>query len=125
MQRHRIHDDDDRAGDYPGGAHPGDGTSNDEYCRTWSSSTEGRADFEDGNCRQKDPFGGVEGVDSAKDELDSTTRDEIRAGVPTDIAQGIKLIGYRRDGGSDDGPVLSGFVSHFAWSGFLCSLPKR
>lgn len=92
MQRHRIHDDDDRAGNYPSGAQPGNGPSDDEHRRTWSCSTECGADLEDGNGGQKDPFRRIEGVDSAEDELEGTARDEIGTGVPTDIAQRIKLV---------------------------------
>lgn len=64
------------------------------------------ADFEDGDHGKEHPFGAVEGVDFAEDELEGGCGEHKGAGVPADVVEGVEFICDLGDGRCDDCAVL-------------------
>ncbi|KAG5302842.1 hypothetical protein I7I50_02726 [Histoplasma capsulatum G186AR] len=55
----------------------------------WSGTANRRANFKQDNGEDEDPFGRVEGVDLAEDELGGAVGDEVDAAVPADVFEGF------------------------------------
>lgn len=65
-----------------------------------------RPEFEDGDAGEEDPFGRVEGVDSAVEELEGAACDHVCACVPADVVDGVKGVSDLGDSCGDDCAVL-------------------
>ena len=111
MQRRAVHEDDDGAGEETGRAQAGDGTADDEGVGGWGGAADGRADLEDHDGGQEDPFGVEEGVDAAEEELEGGHGQEVGRAVPAHVSKGVEVVGDLGDGGGNDGTVLQRCVS--------------
>ena len=96
----------DTAGEDSRRAKTGKGTSDDESGRILRDATDERPEFKDGDAGEEDPFGGVEGVDSAVKKLEGAPCDHVCACVPADIVDGVENISDLGDGCGDDCAVL-------------------
>lgn len=106
MKGDKVHHDDDCSRKDARGAHTSYCATNDEGGGIGSSPTYDRTEFEYANGPEKDPFGVVESVDSAHDELEGGSGEQVGAGVPSNVSEGVEVIGDCRDSGCDDGAVL-------------------
>lgn len=111
MKRYQVHHDDDCAREDARGSGTGYCTANDEGNGIGSSATYNRTKLENANAGKEDPFGVVECVDSAHDELERAGGEHVGAGVPSNVVEGIELVGDGRNSGCDDCAILF-LISH-------------
>ena len=82
LQRHDVDDDDDRAALDTGGAKASNGATEDEGGGIGRSATDGGCDFEEEDVCEVDPFGVVECVYAAEENLERASCQEVRAAIP-------------------------------------------
>ncbi|CAG1997506.1 unnamed protein product [Fusarium graminearum] len=78
------------------------GTSDDEGDRVGCHAAEEGTKFKEENGNKVDGLGWVKGKNAPPKKLSSRAGDEISAGVPTDITEGVEVICDARDGSGDD-----------------------
>ena len=106
MEWDQIHDDHNGSGEDAGGARTRHCTANDEGGGIGSSAAYCRTNFEQGDGVEEDPLGVVKGVDSAHEELEGAAGEHVGTGIPSDVVEGVELIGDCRDSGDDDCAIL-------------------
>ena len=107
VQGYQIHDNDHCSREDARGASTSYRAANDEGNRGGSSPTYCGPDFKENDTGQEDPFGVVESVDSAHDELERASGEHVGAAVPAHVVEGVKLISDGRNGSDNDCTVLS------------------
>jgi hypothetical protein len=105
-KRYDMYRQHDTAGENSRGAKTSDGTTDDESGRFLRDAADERTEFADGDAGEEDQFWGVEGVDSAVEELEGAACYHVCACVPSDVADGVEDIGDLGDGCGDDCAVL-------------------
>ncbi len=105
-QRNRVRDDDERPGEDACGSQTGNGTANDESYRCWRSTTDYRADLEDKDSHQINPFDREEGVKFAEEQLEGACSQKICGAIPPYILESLEMIRYFWDRRRNDGVIL-------------------
>ena len=106
MKGDQVHHDDDCSRKDARGAGTSYCATNDEGSGIGSSPTYYRSNFKDADGGEEDPFGVVESVDSAHDELEGASGEHVGAGIPSNVIEGVEFIGDCRYSGCDDCAVL-------------------
>ncbi len=63
-------------------------------------------DLKEEDAQKENPFGVVEGVDSAVDELKGTAGEQVGTCIPPNIVDRVEVVRDLGDGGSEDGAIL-------------------
>lgn len=106
MKRDDLGDDDRRAGKHGCRGQPGDGPTDDEDDGGRRCSTQGGANLKDEDRKHGDDLGAIELINATPQQLCRATAEEVASGIPSDVVEGVKMIGDDGNGGGDDGPVL-------------------
>ena len=106
MQRNGFGDDQNGAGEDACRSQTSNRTADDERSRIRRDSADQGTDFENTQRGHVNPFYGVKGVELAENELECASGEEVCASIPTDVVEGVELIGDSRNGSCDDGIVL-------------------
>ncbi|GAO17983.1 hypothetical protein UVI_02060080 [Ustilaginoidea virens] len=99
-------DNEESAGEDAGGAEAGYGAAEDQADRVGRRTAHQRADFEEQDGEEVDPFDRVKGVELAKDELHGARGEEVGGAVPAHVLDGVELVCYSGDRRRDDCVVL-------------------
>ena len=105
-QRNTPLDNEESAGEDAGGAEAGYGAAEDQADRVGRRTAHQRADFEEQDGEEVDPFDRVKGVELAKDELHGARGEEVGGAVPAHVLDGVELVCYSGDRRRDDCVVL-------------------
>ena len=106
-QGNRVRDDDQSPAEQAGRPQTSNSPTDDQSHRVWRNATEKRADLEDKQGDQEDPFNAEEAVKLAKEQLEGAGREEVCGAVPAHILDRTELVGDARDCSGDDRVVQS------------------
>ena len=106
MKGHKAHDDDHCSRVEASGAKTSHCATNNEGYRIGSSPTYCRPDLEDANGAEENPLVVVESVDSAHDQLEGASSEQVGAGVPSNVVERVELIRDCGNGRRDDCAIL-------------------
>ena len=81
------------------------GTTNDQSDRIRCHTANERAELENADGSQEDPFDAEESVDFTELELEGTGCEKVGGRVPADIVEGMELVGNSGYGGRDDSVI--------------------
>lgn len=98
VQRDGVDDNNNDAREDAGGAHAGDGATNNKNGRAGRRAADGRADLEQQHGRHEGELDREEGVDLAKHQLERGRRQQVRRAVPADVLEGFEFIRDAGDG---------------------------
>lgn len=102
---YRVGDNDQGTREDASRAYTSDGSANDEGDRCWCSAADKRAELEDGNGSQINPFDAEEGIKLAKEELECAGSEQVRRTIPAHIVERIEMVGYFGDRSGNYGVV--------------------
>jgi hypothetical protein len=110
-QRHRHRDDQDGSREDTSSAHTRNRTADDQSRGVRGDTADERADLEDEQGNEVDPFDAVEGVEFAVNKLCCAGGEEICGAIPADVVEGFELICDAGDSCCDDCVILNPPVS--------------
>ena len=106
MKWYEVQHDDDCTREDARGSGTGYCTADDEGDGIGGSATYDGTKLENANGGEEDPFRVVECVHPAHDELEGARSEHVGAGVPSNVVEGIEVIGDGRNSGCDDCAIL-------------------
>ncbi len=86
-------------------AYTSDGSANDEGYRCWRGAADKRAELEDGNGSQIDPFDTEKSIKFAKEELECASGEQVGRTIPAHIVKRVEIVGDFGDCSGNDGIV--------------------
>ena len=105
LQWHRIGTDDLRSREDARRAESSNRSPHDKGHRIRRGAANQGPEFEEEECGEEDPFDVEVAVEFAEEELEGAGGEEVGGTVPTDVVEGLELVGNARDSGGDDGVV--------------------
>lgn len=102
-----MHSQNNTARENPCRTEASDGTTDDECEGVLRDAADERPEFEDRDASEEYPFRGVEGVNSAVEELESTPCDHVGTCIPADVVDRVEDVSYLRNGCGNDCAVLT------------------
>ena len=105
LQWHRIGTDYLRSRKDPRRTESSNRSPNDKGHRIWRGAANQGTEFEKGECAEENPFDVEVAVEFAEEKLKGAGGEEVGGTVPTDVVEGLELVGNTRDGRGDDGVI--------------------
>lgn len=108
MQRNSIRNDENGARENASCPKPRNCSTDNQSSRIWRNTANQRADLENEQRRQVDPFYRVEGIQFPEEQLEGASTQEVRTRIPANIVQRPELVCDFGNGDGDNGVVCRG-----------------